>query len=328
MLDAVFSHSEICLRVLKCHNNDMCVQRSRICNKGLADCPLADDERFCEQINCPQTCECDGALTYFCGHLTEQEFYTLPISTRALSFQLHLSFTVEQLWQALSIHHFHYLRSFTLYGANVGVLPSGIFSQHHHLLFLNLSGNHINSIHHSIFSDKRTIQHISLQDNPLQDVNIDQLVINTSPVTFLDAPLPGDSCCSATDLIQTNCLLYISILSCTQSLPFVNFTFYVTLEGGLLLVLNTVMLWMCKASKTKCQLRNIIVVHLALAGYTMGIHLFVLGIQQLNARHNEHELDWGSQFPCHLFAILATLSTLLTAMATILIVIYQLVGTR
>jgi hypothetical protein len=161
-LQCLIGFSELdrhCAEGYRCHNSDMCYDKSELCN-GVYNCPLGDDEHNC--LHCPNECSCDHNefnctidATTDRRHILNQELRALTITFSNIS-----DITVTRLQKLLFLNLSHNalrgmpwhngsplnLRTLDLSYNNITVLTEEFLNELDYLRELYLEGNNVQHV--------------------------------------------------------------------------------------------------------------------------------------------------------------------------------------
>lgn len=175
-----------CRGLFRCnHSSRNCLHKSELCD-GVAQCPLQDDEVFCDLRLCPAKCTCmldiiycNGANLHFIPEFQFQNYRFLVMSYNKLQFDQN-SMQVFSKIILLNISHNSLttipnnfqLRSIMQYldmsYNNIKFIKGNIFRGLQHLLILKLHNNPITKVFSHAFAGMATLPTLNLSNLGLQ----------------------------------------------------------------------------------------------------------------------------------------------------------------
>ncbi len=170
--------NRICKGLYKCKSSRVCIHIQHTCD-GRDQCPKGDDEKSCQlkHIQCHKACHCLNFALSCIGSLVDEEmFHNLP----HMSF--HLVNTSVKSLQFLQFSNFTV--SINMPSNQISQI-CGLFKTLSQLRFVNLTSNHVNTLHRNCFCNLFCLSTIILAKNTIQMLEMGSFV-NLSKTKIID----------------------------------------------------------------------------------------------------------------------------------------------
>ncbi len=204
---------------------------------------------------------------------------------------------------------------------SIKLLNRNTFLGLQHLQVLNLSYNEIYTLGAHVFDGLTNIYHIELQGNILS--MIDAHAIHSLPPFHTIIADHFRICCLTTQII--NCITPKQLLSsCTSLLKYTVFQIWIWTVSIICIIMNTSVLLLQHMRRrlfAKFEPLTFMICQLAYSNMLYGIYLLVIAVTDLllSGNYSVHYLEWRSSITCHISAILASISIVVSVIILVFI---------